>query len=289
MKSRKILFAVLLIAIVAAIPLLIQRRPAATAPREVESAGLRLQLPPFVSVAEAGTSQQRAGVSFLQEEAGMSAYSNVGKSINLATLRPKFRTIEAETAEYIIGSVPVPDHDESWDVHVYAHKDGWMVAYYLKDEPVAKIIDWQGYDGGSTMNNQLAKILGVMASVAGVKLGDVGYYDFRYPTARAMMFLAEYGDVIDRWDSFEFEVPGEYVIHERSYLVSSYDSWDGTECKLDVTTLKSLGSCRGDNCWNADYGTIGAEQMPIDQAHTLSVFTKGRHAFCALVLVYSGE
>lgn len=288
MKLQKFLFAVLLFVVLAAIVLLVQRLPATSAPQAAESSDLRLQLPPIVAVAEAGTSQQRAGVSFLQEEAGMSAYTNLGKSINLATLRPKFRTIEAESDEYIIGSVPVPDHDETWDVHVYAHRDGWLVAYYLSDEPVAKIIDWQGYDGGSTVNNQLAKMLGVMASVAGAKLGDVGYYDFRYPEASAMMFLAEYGDVGDQSDSFDFQIPGEYIIHERSYLLSAFDSyWGGSECKLNETTLQSLSGCGG--CWKTEIGTIGAEQMALDEMHTLSVLNKGSHAFCALVLVYSGE
>lgn len=107
--------------------------------------------PPFIGVAGAaetaggggggGGASPRAGTSFLEEEAGISAYTNVGEAINLGNAKTAFGTIEYETSDYIIGSVPLPDYAETEDVHAYVHKDGWVVAYYLEDEPVAKIVE----------------------------------------------------------------------------------------------------------------------------------------------------
>jgi hypothetical protein len=68
-------------------------------------------------------------------------------SITINSVASLFRTIEVSTTDYIIGSIPVPNYPETEDAHAYIHKDGWMLAYYLKVDPVGKIVDWQSYDG----------------------------------------------------------------------------------------------------------------------------------------------
>jgi hypothetical protein len=101
-----------------------------------------LEMPLFVAVAEGSeVSGMRAGTNVLDAEAGISAYTNVGEEIDLKKAKAAFRTVEYETDEYIIGSVPLPDYPD----HAYVHKDGWVVTYYLKDKPVGKIIDWKDY------------------------------------------------------------------------------------------------------------------------------------------------
>ena len=47
--------------------------------------------------------------SFLDDEAGISAYFDASATIDLNDVRSLFRTIEVETADYIIGSIPVSD------------------------------------------------------------------------------------------------------------------------------------------------------------------------------------
>ena len=72
---------------------------------------IALVTPPFIRVAGAGpvdVAAQRAGTTFLKEEAGISAYTNVGEAIDIEKVKTAFRTIEYETSEYIIGSVPLP-------------------------------------------------------------------------------------------------------------------------------------------------------------------------------------
>ncbi len=77
----------------------------------------------------------------LDEEAGISAYYNTPGSIDLNSIRGQFRTIELDTTDYLLGSIPVRAMNERYDVHVYVHKDGWILGYYMNDEPVAKIVD----------------------------------------------------------------------------------------------------------------------------------------------------
>jgi hypothetical protein len=80
--------------------------------------------------------------TFLDEEAGISAYTNLGT------------TIEQETADYIVGSVALPDLPETEDVHCFVHSDGWIVTYYLAAEPTSKIIGWV-YPSSTTLVTKL--------------------------------------------------------------------------------------------------------------------------------------
>ncbi len=54
------------------------------------------------------------------------------------SVRNRFRTIEAETNDYIIGSVDLQDYPEQFDTHVYIHRDGWFMAYYLAADPAVQ-------------------------------------------------------------------------------------------------------------------------------------------------------
>ena len=111
------------------------RQPSALANN---STSLQLQPPPFVQDA---VSAEQAPAAFdigqkLDAEAGISAYYKSPDEINLSQVKSLFRTIELETADYIIGSIPVPSNpEELFDVHVYVHKTGWILGYYLRDDP----------------------------------------------------------------------------------------------------------------------------------------------------------
>ncbi|MFW0860251.1 MAG: hypothetical protein AAGB97_08910 [Dehalococcoidia bacterium] len=57
----------------------------------------------------------------------------------------------------------MPDLPEADDVHVYVHEDGWIVAYYLKRHPVAKIIDWNNL--AVTKLEQALGMIGIAAPI----------------------------------------------------------------------------------------------------------------------------
>jgi len=254
-----------------------------------------LVAPPFVEVAGAseaagggGGGAQRAGTTFLEEEAGISTYTNVGEAIDLEKARTAFRTIENETDEYIIGSVPLPGYPETEDVHAYVHKDGWVVTYYLKEEPVAKILDWEDYSTDEKITGtKLEDGVSVVCAAAGVPIRDPKYYDFRYPNADKLMIIAD-AQWTEGTDTFKIKLPSDFVFYARSYSHYAYDS-DGSTIKIDENDISSIGYCRDYSVTN--YGQLSPTQLSLDTFHTVSLWhgegywTTGE-AFDAIVIVY---
>lgn len=137
---------------------------------------IALVAPPFIGVAHAQEGPDAQGapaaapMGFPQDEAGISAYFKSATPVNLADVRSVFRVIEVETADYIIGSVHVADYSEQFDVHVYVHKAGWFMAYYLGVDPVAKVVDMRSYRDGARIDTLLEKILSIVSVSAGVPM-----------------------------------------------------------------------------------------------------------------------
>jgi hypothetical protein len=241
---------------------------------------------PFIVVTGAGpvdVAAQRAGTTFLKEEAGISAYTNVGEAIDIEKVKTTFRTIEYETNEYIIGSVPLPDYEETEDVHVYVHTDGWVVAYYLKEEVVAKILDWNDYTTDEQITGtKLEDGVSVVCNAAGVPIRDLKYYDFRYPNAEKLMIIAD-AQWTDGTDTFNIKLPGEFVFYDRSY---SHYARDGpSTLKIDENEISTVGGS------GTNYGQLSPTQLSLDTFHTVSLWYdewRGHNggSFGAIVLVY---
>jgi len=129
-------------------------------------------------------------MGFPQDEAGISAYFKSASPVNLADVRGVFRVIEVQTADYIIGSVAVANYPELYDVHVFVHREGWFVAYYLSSDPVSKMIDIKSYTG-QTISTLFEKTLSIVAVTAAVPFPGVTFYDFRYPNATHIILVGE--------------------------------------------------------------------------------------------------
>jgi hypothetical protein len=251
---------------------------------------ISLMAPPFIWVAGASPADiaaQRAGTTFLKEEAGISAYTNVGEAIDIEKVKTAFRTIEYVTSEYLIGSVPLPDYEETEDVHVYVHKDGWVVAYYLKEEVVAKILDWNDYTTDEQITGtKLEDGVSVVCNAAGVPIRDLKYYDFRYPNAEKLMITAD-AQWTEGTDTFKIKLPGEFVFYDRSYSHYTYDS-RGSKMKIDENEISSIGGCGGKSVTH--YDQLSPTQLSLDTFHTVSLwldgYRGGEKAFTAIVLVY---
>lgn len=226
---------------------------------------LALQAPVFLAIANA----EEAPTAFPVDEAGIAAYFNANQPITLANVRDVFRTIEVETPDYIIGSVAVPGYPESEDVHVYIHRTGWLMAYYLAADPVAKIFDWRVYNG-SAIGTKIEKILTIVASEAGVPFPGATFYDFRYPNANRLMLI---GETYQDGNDFTVWLPGSFVFYERSWglLNFGYDSY----WRLNGTTV---GNACG-NCTNQ--GFLTSAQLLPGTTYTVQVDDHG-----GLALVY---
>jgi len=227
--------------------------------------------------------------SFLEYEAGISAYTNVGGSIDLSSAKNIFRTLEAETSEYIIGSVQIPDYDEEEDVHCYVSEDGWIVAYYLNSDPTSKIVNWEYYSTNEQLiNTKLSQGINEVCSNAGVLKGDIKYYDFRYPNANEMMIIAEaiWEGSTGEIDSFDITLPNDFIFYERSFSLycSLTSSYSVSELKIDGDSIYSLKNTKN------YYDSLQPSQLSQDVSHNIELIKRtneySAQVFLAIALVY---
>lgn len=206
--------------------------------------------------------------TFLEEEAGMSIYVNIGRSIDLEVAKTVYRTLEKETSNYTVGSIALPDLPESEDVHCFVHKDGWIVVYYLKAEPIGKIIDWSYWSGGKLTKNKLQVGLEQMGNALGASVAGAKYYHFQYPYANKCMLIIE-TLVGAGEDSFNITIPLEFAVYERSwshYAEYTYSGSYPSYFKIDGTTISSITADE-----QTRYGQLTVAQLSPDMVHTVSV------------------
>lgn len=233
---------------------------------------------------------QGAGTTFLDEEAGAAAYMNAGQTLDISKARDCYRTIEKETDTYIIGSMQVGDLPESEDVHCYVHVDGWIVTYYLKEEPLSKIVAWEYYLGGELTTTKLDEAVGQMASCLQVPVPWIKHYHFQFPSANNWMIITK-SQYDEGTSSFNLQIPMEFTVYERSwshgarptsssYTMTSY-------LKIGATTISTIsGYFHG---LRTEYGMLAFGDLPPGDFHEVSVTGSGNSfdsAHIAICLVY---
>ncbi len=247
-----------------------------------DSGGIRLESPAFVALAaEAQGQTQEKGVNFLQQEAGISAYVNAGQTIDLVQARGAFKTVETVSDEYLIGEVALPKLPEEVHPHVYVNKDGWIVAYYTKDEPANKIMQWIGYRGEAitttTLEDAIRKVLDALQLSYP---SEVKYYSFKYPNANRITLITEIIDAGGE-DSFYLTIPTGLQIYEASWTLYVTGDDSGSIIIDDA----SLG--RGGNGFL--YGDL-TSRLKKDFRHTVKVNRNCRYGCnfvgMAIVLIY---
>lgn len=190
--------------------------------------------------------------TFPVEEAGIAAYvkldSDPEKMIQVLTTALNYyseKEIPRTASNYVIGMVEVengmlrlvPHYNYP---HLYIGLDGWMVAYYLKDEEASQIMQWKDYTPGEITTTTLKDAIDLMCdSIEVAYSGDIKYYDFKFPDANKMTLIAETVSVGGS-NSFSLTIPG--TLYEVSYSVyygGQYYNWyaklivDGTEVFSD--------------------------------------------------------
>jgi len=182
---------------------------------------------------------QQLGKSFLEEEAGISCYVNVGQAIKLDKMKQFFAVLEDETSEYLIGTVGFSDFSEDWWPRAWVHKDGWIVVYYPKGEPTSKLFYWRKYWEGKTTTT-LREVLLWLCSASGLKIDmdfvkeNLKHYNFQYPEAQKLFVVLDTGTS----DSFSYTIPSNVTILEGSY--SHYAGpWDRSTVSVDGVAISS--------------------------------------------------
>lgn len=246
-----------------------------SAAEESEFQTTTLTEPAFLRTAYAETD---SALSTIADEAGIAAYFKTNMPVDLAKIAPLYRTIELRTDDYIIGSIPVPGHNQEHDMKVYVHRDGWFLAYYFVDDPVGKIIDWTK----TTASNIVTKfevVLPLVADATAINAPALSYYDFRYPNATDILFV--YENVTDG-SSFRIRMPGEYAYYTRSYSVHRNSSSRGSA--LMSVNGSNLPGCGSSYYVCTYYGDITATLLPPNTFHTIEVSWFG-----VLILVYRAQ
>ena len=235
---------------------------------------LALQSPSFVQAAAEGRSTGAPAevTAMLTQEAGISAYLQTFSPISLNQVRGLYRTIEADTADYIIGSVPVDNYYEHFDVHVYVHTDGWILAYYLRDQVTSKIVDVKAQTISTT---KLETVIEKFAGAVGVASSGLKYYDFRYPNATNILMVAEDSNE-DLF--FTIKLPSEYIYFERSWAghggyIRSFNFRINNE-------IQQASYREG----YVNYGPVLASALLVDQTYTISIDSYPKYG--VLVITY---
>lgn len=212
-------------------------------------------------------------MTFLEEEAGISMYIDIGRSIDLAVAKTAYRTIEKETSNYTVGSIALPGLPESEDVHCFVHKDGWIVVYYFKAEPIGKIIDWSYWSGGKLTKNKLQVGLEQMGNALGASVTGAKYYHFQYPNANKYMIIIE-TLVVGGEDSFNITIPFEFTVYERSWSHYAEYTYYGTYPSYFEIDGNAINSITADD--ETKYGQLSVAQLSLGMVHTVSV--SGRYS-----------
>jgi hypothetical protein len=204
---------------------------------------ISLEAPFFISAAEASP----LGSAFPADEAGMSAYVNLQTPIAIDKVKTIFTEVKDVGENYIIGIVPIANYRQNTEVHLYADMDGWLVAYFTREEPAAKIMKWpEKYNFQSPMTKITTTTLQEALRNAGQASGvgiprEIKYSDFRVPDANAMtVFVKTRGPQ----GIMQMKIPADWMLYEVSYqaATSGYEAIikvDGTQINLPRYALIS--------------------------------------------------
>ncbi|RCV63856.1 hypothetical protein C5S53_11955 [Methanophagales archaeon] len=259
--------------------------------------------PLFVEVACAspadggGTAARREGTTFLEEEAGISAYVNVGQEIDLEKAETAFKSIETANETYIIGQIALDGYNsESVAPHAYVHKDGWIVTYYINNEPVGKIVQWYGHDWGAitttTLADTIRKVCDAITFDYYTIEDDIKYYDFEYPNANRMMMITE---MTKSSDQFNLTIPTECQLYEASWLHYAYHYYSDYSAKAKITDEDYFPVCIFNEFTGKGthyrYGTFTPGQLSADgalhiQMVEISDYDYNTESAIAIVLIY---
>ncbi len=238
---------------------------------------LFLTLPAFAQAARAD--------EFPYNEAGISAYVDMGQAIDLARSETAFSGIEASEPEYIIGSVELPNLAEDMWPHVYVGGDGWILAYYPKSEPTSRLVQWVGYQQDeittTTLRDALVQVTQRMGLSTSTVLASLGYYHFQYPSATKLLIAV---DTTKGTDTFTYTIPSGLDLYEASwshYAVDAHSSY-GTHTDIDTVRVYSGGGGTYVAC-----GVLETQYTTPESAHEVLIYCHRNWAGVAIAFLHN--
>lgn len=259
--------------------------------------GIALQPPAFLKSARAAGLAQ-VDFEFILDQAGVTAYTKLDRKIDLLNAAARFKTIQQETDQFMVGIVTAPGYEpsteleETAEVNVFLHQDGWIVAYLSRWQPASAMFDWINYDEDRLTGTLIENVVRMFAKDEGVSDYTVSYYDFRNPEATHLVLAADRADITTRADWFEVTIPRELTMYEGSWAHAKFDSSTGpSNCTVDGEELLRLNA--PDEKWAYATGELSSTKLTLGTTHrfTTDVYNSWSNAgtvriYCGVAVVY---
>lgn len=232
---------------------------------------ISLEAPFFISTAEASPGD--APEAFPADEAGISAYVNVGQSIDLEKAKKALVGTRAEGDDYIIGIIELEGLPEDEFPHMYFNENGWILAYYTKIAPASRIMQWHGYNGGpittTTLQDAIAKSCPEIRVDFSSVRDNISYYHFQYPEATEMVMSVDIA-IGSSSENFNYLIPFDVTLFEGSWsqrgfswgysnkYSSSFSVDGGNVSRAAMGTIKN-GKCRDSHLTPGDIHNVNME------------------------------
>ena len=128
--------------------------------------------------------------AFPADKAGISAYLKLDRAIDLEKVATLMYRVEDVSNTHIIGTVQIPNFGGDVFPHLYADTSGWVVAYFLFNEPASLIMQWSGTDLDNPQvvikTTVLEEVIRKVTDLLAILYEPPQYYHFRYPEANAI-------------------------------------------------------------------------------------------------------
>jgi uncharacterized protein len=171
--------------------------------------------------------------SFLDQEAGIAAYVQVPSPVDLEGVKGAFKIIEQEASDFVVGTVEITNAPLA--PHVFVSSDGWIVAYFFRDESVGNA--WAYAPGFKPPDDVLARALTQVSSTVGGAPATPSYFDFEYPGANRVSVI----NAPTSSDNFEVQIPNGFQVFEAA------QTWGSSCCGAvhDYTSSVQIGQFQG--------------------------------------------
>jgi len=237
---------------------------------------ISLMPPPFIGVA--GAVEATGGNAFPEDEAGISAYVNIGKSINITEAVKAFTQTEELSQTHAIGIIPIDNKRGTMNVHVYVDTGGYIVAYFKNTEPASKIIKWSGMDFDNPKIEDFTTNAAIKAMCDKIDVyypdikDDIKYYNFEYPDAEKMVIFLDARSSGGNEYTHIF-IPGRYRLYEASYsLIAPYHGgyYNDINLYVDGDIIAQKHTCGSLTTSMYDLENV----LTLGEPHTLGLYAK---------------
>ena len=244
----------------------------------------------------AGVVSADGGNAFPQDEAGISAYVNIGGSINLEDATTAYTQILNISETHAIGTIKIFNVHATDKIHVYVDVNGWIVAYLERDEQLGQLVQWSGISVSNpevkiTLEEAIEKVCEEI-DVNYTNIEDnIAYYDFEYPDANKMSIFLNARNS-DGDDYAHMYLPNAHTLYEAGYsLVNTIRLyWEKNYglSKLYVDNILMASTKKYDERLVSEYDI--ASILNVGETHTMWLHREDHHisgwSGMASVLIY---